>query len=57
MLEWTERGIADRADQKIELETLSEVIEQGCKKHPTNAHLKTLREKVRHAYLLLSVSK
>jgi hypothetical protein len=33
MLEWAERGIADRADQKIELETLSEVIEQGCKKH------------------------
>ena len=56
MLEWIERGIPTRLEKKTELEALSKLIEEGASKHPSNEHLKLLRENLRDAYLGLAVA-
>ena len=57
MLEWIDRGIATRLEKKSELEALSKIIDDGVSKHPSNEHLKMLKENVRDAYLGLAVGK
>jgi hypothetical protein len=57
MLEWIERGIASRNEKKAEIELLMQIIDEGASKHPSNDHLKVLREHVKHSYLSLAVVK
>jgi hypothetical protein len=57
MLDWIERGIASHSERKAELEALMKIIDDGCLKHPSNEHLKILREKLQQSYLLLATIK
>jgi len=55
MLEWIEKGIPDYSERKTTIETLISEIDEGITKHPGNLHLKALKDKLHHAYLLMAV--
>lgn len=57
MLDWVDRGIPTRIEKKAELESLSKIIDEAVSKHPSNDHLKLLKENIRDAYLALAVTK
>jgi len=55
LLDWIDIGIGSFSDRRMEIEKLSQEINDGVSKHPGNSHLRILQDRIKQTYLSMAV--